>query len=417
MDQDVVIITNSPGELSSWVRVTVQKVRSRAPYARIIVMLVPCPYASGREVEIAESFGEVDLVLSPREFLWHLVGFGESRYRPAGRGVVVFLGGDYWHAVLMSRKLGFPAVAYTDRPSSWGRYFRRICVADSRTKRELVRSGVTDQKVSVVGNLMVEGVRPTLERDQALSSWGMARDALTVGLFPGSRLYHVQASLSVFLRVAEDLARESPEVQFALGLSPFLTIEELKGCLIAQRAPYIEGSQGFLTGEGGQLMHVITRSGLRIPVVQHQQYDLMNLSDLLLTIPGTNTAEIACLGRPMVVAMSWRARIPRGGLGALLGALPVASVLRRELLKGILRKIKYTALPNQIAQREIVPEVRVEHEAGEISRVAADLLGNHRRRSEMSHELRQVMGGHGASDQIADIILEAAQPVALGGAA
>jgi lipid-A-disaccharide synthase len=411
MDLDVVIITNSPGELSSWVRVTVEKVRSKAPDARIVVMLVPCPYASGREVDIAQSWSEVDMVLSPREFLAHLVGFNGSRYQPARNGVVVFLGGDYWHAVLMSRKLGFPAVAYTDRPSSWGRYFRQVCVADERTKFDLVGAGVPETKVAVVGNLMVEGVRPSLPRARALSSWGLRDDALTVGLFPGSRLYHVQASLSVFLKVAEDLHREVPNVQFALGLSPFLTFDEMRGCLIAQPPPYLEGSHGRLVeGEGG-LLYVNTDAGLKIPVLQKQQYDLMNHCDLLLTIPGTNTAEIACLGRPMVVAMSWRARIPRGGIGALLGALPMASMLRRELLKGILRKIKYTALPNQIAQREIVPEVRVEHEPAEISRVAADLLKCERRRVEMSSELRAVMGGHGASNRIADIILDACRPV------
>lgn len=411
MGHDVVIITNSPGELSSWVRVTVEKVRQMAPSTRIVVMLVPCPYASGREAAIAQSWGEIDLVLTPREFLAHLVGVSDSRYRPASSGVVVFLGGDYWHAVLMSRKLGFPAVAYTDRPSSWGRYFRQVCVADARTKLDLVSAGVPASKVSVVGNLMVEGVRPSLRRDQALASWGLRDDALIVGLFPGSRRYHVQASLAVFLRVAEDLARDVDRVQFALGLSPFLTFDELRDCLVAQPPPYLAGSHGRLAQGDDGLLYVHTGGGLRIPVLQKQQYDLMNLSDLLLTIPGTNTAEIACLGRPMVVAMSWRARIPRGGLGALLSALPMASVLRREMLKGILRKIKYTALPNQIAQREIVPEVRVEHEPAEISRVAADLLKSDRRRADMSSELRAIMGGHGASDRIAEIVLDACSPI------
>lgn len=411
MAADVVVITNSPGELSSWVRVTVEKVRRKSADVRIIVMLVPCPYASGREAEIAASWSDVDLVLSPREFLGHLVGVGASRYQPAENGVVVFLGGDYWHAVLMSRKLGFPAVAYTDRPSSWGRYFRQICVADTHTRAELIGAGVPETKVSLVGNLMFEGVRPSMDRAEALTTWNLRGDAPIVGLFPGSRLYHVQASLSVFLRVAEDIRDEVPDAQFVLGLSPFLDFDELRRCLVVQPAPYLAGSQGVLVQPEGQLARIDTQRGLSIPVVQRHQYDLMNLSDMLLTIPGTNTAEIACLGRPMVVAMSWRARIPRGGLGALLSVMPMASAVRRHLLKGILRKIKFTALPNQIAQREIVPEVRVEHEPGEISRVAADLLKSERRRSEMTAELKATLGGYGASDRMADVILEACRPM------
>lgn len=410
MGSDVVVITNSPGELSSWVRVTVEKVRQKSPEVRIIIMLVPCPYASGHEAEIAASWPAVDLVLSPNEFIGLLVGVGESRYRPADNGVVVFLGGDYWHAVIMSRKLGFPAVAYTDRPSQWGRYFRQVCVADTRTKAALIGAGVPESKVSLVGNLMFEAVRPTMTRAESLQAWGLRDEALTVGLFPGSRFYHVQASLPVFLRVAEDMAREIPNVQFALGLSPFLDYDELRRCLVAQPPPYLAGSHGRLVLEEGALPHVETEGGLRIPLVQRRQYDLMNLSDMVLTIPGTNTAEIGCLGCPMVVAMSWRARVPRGGLGALLSYMPMGSMLRRRMLKGILRKIKFTALPNMIAQREIVPEVRVEHEPGEISRVAADLLKNERRRKEMSAELRATLGGLGAADRMADVVLEACRP-------
>lgn len=406
MDLDVVIITNSPGELSSWVRVTVEKLaRKKAPGARIVIMLVPCPYASGREAQIAGCLDGVDLVLSPGEFLSHLSGFGRSRYVPARHGVVVFLGGDYWHALMMSRKLGFPAVAYTDRASSWGKYFRQVCVADERTRTDLVAAGVPRDKVKVVGNLMVEGVRPTLAREEALSRWGLDPECLTVGLFPGSRLYHVKASLSVFLQVAEDLARDVERVQFGLGLSPFLSLQELQGCLRRLPPPYLQGTSGQVVEEAQGLV-VRTEQGLRIPILQKQQYDLMNHAELLLTIPGTNTAEIACLGRPMVVAFSWRARVPRGGVGALLGALPMANTMRRNLLRGIHRKIRFTALPNMIAQREVVPEVRVEHDAGEISRVAADLLLDGERREEMGRELRVIMGGGGASARMADIILE-----------
>lgn len=409
MDLDVVIITNSPGELSSWVRVTVERVRARAPGARIVVMLVPCPYASGREAEIAHSFGEVDMVLSPGEFLLHLAGLpGGERYRPAPEGVVVFLGGDYWHALLMARKLRYPAVAYTDRASSWGRFFDRLCVTSGRQKKDIAGAGVPAEKIEVVGNLMVEGVRPRLERHDAFPAWGLDADRPTVGLFPGSRLYHVQASLSVFLSVAEDIAREQPDVQFALGLSPFLTVEDLEGCLEAQPWPYLRGSRGDLVREGG-ILRVVTEEGVRIPIIQRQQHDLMNQADLLLTIPGTNTAEIACLGKPMVVAMTWRARIPRGGPGAILGLLPMGSGLRRRLLRGILTRIRFTALPNQIARREVVPEVRAEHEAVEISRVVLDLLQNEARRAEMGKELRALMGGTGAADRLAEIVLSTAR--------
>lgn len=408
MNLDVVLITNSPGELSSWVRVTAEKVRAHAPAARIVVMLVPCPYASGREAEVARSLEGVSLVLTPKEFLGHLMGIGPSRYVPADRGAVVFLGGDYWHALMMARKLAFPAVAYTDRASSWGRYFRRLCVPDQGLSERLVRLGVPAEKVVVVGNLMVEGVRPTMTREQALASWGLDPNHLVVGLFPGSRYYHAQASLTVFLRVAEELSATFPGVQFAMAMSPFLTHVDLERCLQKGSPPYLVGSSGQLHVDEGGARRVITEGGVRLPVLEGKPYDLMQHADLLLTIPGTNTAEMACLGRPMVVAMSWRAQVPRGGPGALLGKLPLASRLRRFMLRGLLRRLRFTALPNMRAGREIVPEVRVEHDPSEITRVVADLLGDARRRAAMAEELKALMGQGGASEKIAEIVLEAA---------
>ena len=83
------------------------------------------------------------------------------------------------------------------------------------------------------------------------------------------------------------------------------------------------------------------------------------------------------------------------------------SVLRRHLLKKTVSKIRYTALPNQIAWREVVPEVRVEHDPAEITRVAADLLADEQRRLEIGNELRALMGNGGASDKVAEIILSA----------
>jgi hypothetical protein len=405
---DVVLITNSPGELSSWVRITVEKVRAQAAVARIIVMLVPCPYASGREAEVARTLEGVSLVLTPTEFLTHLAGIGPTRYAPADRGVVVFLGGDYWHALMMARKLVFPAVAYTDRASSWGKYFWRLCVPDPALSERIVRLGVPAEKVVVVGNLMVEGVRPSMQRAEALASWGLDPQRLLVGLFPGSRYYHAQASLTVFLRVAEELVAERADVQFAIARSPFLSRADLETCLQKGSPPYLVGSGGQLRAVEGGAVQVVTERGVVIPVVEGQPHDLMQHSDMLLTIPGTNTAEMACLGRPMVVALSWRAQVPRGGPGALLGKLPLASGLRRSTLRGLLRRLRFTALPNMRARREIVPEVRVENDPSEITRVAADLLFDPQRRAAMTRELTELMGQRGASERIADIVLEAA---------
>ena len=144
-------------------------------------------------------------------------------------------------------------------------------------------------------------------------------------------------------------------------------------------------------------------------LIKGLQYDLMNVSDLLLCIPGTNTAEGASLGLPMIVCMTWKAPIPRGGLGAITGLLPMYSSVRRSLLKAALKKFRFTALPNIIANRTIVPEVCVEESSREITDVALRLLSDPAERSRMSEEVKNLLGGRGAADRVAGAILQTAE--------
>jgi len=398
-DLDIIVITNSPGELSSWARVITDALKKKIPEARIVVFLVPCPYATGRELEIAEKFPSVDKVLSPGDFLrYFFVGKTPDDFKFASEGIVVFLGGDFWHAAGLAWRLKFPAVAYTARSNSgWNSHFKYIFCPDERIRKGLLRLGVPDSKIRVIGNLIVEGVRPHCNRDEGLSKWNMDPKRFTIGILPGSRLYHMQDSLPVFLKVAEEIVEEEPETQFLVGLSPFLSIEEVSESISTPRSP-IAGVPGQVTNSGAG-MKILTSGGVSIPILQSLQHDMMNMVDLVITIPGTNTAECAFLGRPMVVVSSWKARIPRGGLGFFMNALPIGN-LRKKLYEKILRRLKFTALPNMIAQRKIVPEVFVDNEAREITSVVLDMIRDADMLRKMSEELKKVMGESGAADRM-----------------
>lgn len=404
-DKDIVIVTNSPGELISWTRVVTDSLRERIPEARIVIMLVPCPYATGREEEIARNFPSVDYVFSPGEFLQCLL-FSKTPgdFKFSKRGLVVFLGGDFWHAAMLSWRLKYPALAYTARSNSgWNSHFRYIMCPDERTHRGLQNLGVPEDKIKVIGNLIVEGVKPTCARKECFEKWGLDSNRFTVGILPGSRLYHMQDSLPVFLQVAEEIQQAEPNVQFLLGLSPFLNLEEVSKTLSDPHSP-IGGTSGKLTNSGIG-MKIRTKGGTVIPVLQSLQYDLMNMADVILTIPGTNTAECAFLGRPMVVVASWKAKIPQGGLGFVMNSIPLIG-FRKWMYERILARIKFTALPNMIAQRKIVPEVIVDEKAEEITKVVLELIRDEQWREKISEELKHVMGKAGAAGRMSDIIIQ-----------
>ena len=76
----VVIISNGPGELSTWVRPIVDnlnkindssKINDRLNFT-INLVLVPCPNATGREYEVAKSWKKFALVTKARTF-WKLL--------------------------------------------------------------------------------------------------------------------------------------------------------------------------------------------------------------------------------------------------------------------------------------------------------------------------------------------------------
>ena len=57
MADDLVLVSNGPGELYTWVRPVLAELRRQAPERRVSISLIPCQFASGHETKIAETFG------------------------------------------------------------------------------------------------------------------------------------------------------------------------------------------------------------------------------------------------------------------------------------------------------------------------------------------------------------------------
>ena len=64
---DIVITSNSPGELYSLVRPVIRSLHRNIPGVRIILVITPCQYASGREIEVARSFSEIYEIVLDRK--------------------------------------------------------------------------------------------------------------------------------------------------------------------------------------------------------------------------------------------------------------------------------------------------------------------------------------------------------------
>ncbi|GAB4210537.1 MAG: hypothetical protein OHK0012_01060 [Synechococcales cyanobacterium] len=153
---DVVILSNGPGELVTWVRPVVVEVRRQLPQARISLILVPCAHASGHERQMAQDYLRVDRIQDADFFnAFLLTGQTEERWLWAPRGVVLFLGGDQFFALWIARRLGYRTVVYVEHEARWRPWVDAFGV---RTAKIQARYGRHNPKMVLVGDLMHDGV-------------------------------------------------------------------------------------------------------------------------------------------------------------------------------------------------------------------------------------------------------------------
>lgn len=408
---DLIIITNGPGELATWAKSTVELLKKDKRNLRIAIFLPPCPYSTGEEEKLARDISGVDVVLNPKEFLKFLV-FGKTRdFIPSSRGLVVFLGGDLLHAILVSKRSGFPSIAYTVRASFLNRYFLYCLVPNENTRKKILKSGIKEDNIKVVGNLLLSAIKVNMSRDEAFLKWELSENTLTLGLMPGSRKALFRPLLPYFLKVTEQIRGEL-DIQYLLALSPHISIEILEDALKNIDRTGEVSSGELKKDETG--FFIETKKRVKIRVIQNMQYDVIKSCDLVLCLPGTITAETAYLGIPMIVCYSLAKPeiIPLGGLPGLIEKFPLFGVfLKRFILKGFLtnyirKSFKYLSHPNILANEMIVPEINILYYAEEISKPAIELLKNKSKRAEISEKFKTLFNKENAGEKVAGVILE-----------
>lgn len=411
MKYEVLIVSNGPGELAAWARPVVARLRAELPEARVTVALVPCPYASGQEAAAVARWPEAPSVWSSRETMRYvLAGRRPAGWEAADRGVVLFLGGDQLFAVLLGLRTGFPVLVYSDGQARWRRLVSQYLASDRNTFLALRGARVKDDQVRLVGNLMVDAVGQAADPGATRRHLGLRPDSVVLGLLPGSKPFKVRWVTPLFLRVAELLQARDPGLQIVLHRSPFTPRDQLADAVenpVWRRAT--GGVGGSLVTEDG-VDWILTPGGARVRVLPPDfHHEGLAVADVALTVPGTNTAELAILGVPMVVALPLHKpeEIPIDGLAGRIGGVPVVGrALMRALARRFVARKPLVALPNQRAGRMVTPELVGLFSPEELAEAVATLVADPLARREVKLALHQVMGSPGAAAVVVDVIRE-----------
>lgn len=214
-----------------------------------------------------------------------------------------------------------------------------------------------DYKVDFVGHPLLDAMKdlPEINLEKFKSEHGLD-ERNVIALLPGSRKQEIRKKLPIMLSVEKDF----PEHQFVIAGAPALDLEFYKE---------IGGSQ--------------------IKIISNKTYDLLRVSEAALVTSGTATLETALLNIPEVVCYK-------------------GSRISYEIGKRVVKHIKFISLVNLIMDKEAVKElIQRELNTQNLKYELSKILTEPKRSQVLNdyRELRQKLGGQGASERTAELII------------
>ncbi len=400
---DVLILTNGPGEVATWVRPVVQQLHHTwGDHLRISVVLSPCPHSTGEETQILQQLPGVARVQAAADFWPFLLGGRTAAgWDWLPRGVVLFLGGDPFYTLVCGRRLGYATLAYAEVQVRWPRWFSALALAKKHLLRQVPAS--CQPRARVVGDLMVAAAGeavPTARPGQ-------------IGLLPGSKPNKLTQGVPFCLTVAAQLYEHNPEVVFVLPVAPTLTLADLAGYADPQQNPIINrlGWESATLEHLGQEPYLVLKNGLRVRLVQaFPAYGVVRECGLCITTVGANTAELCALGVPMIVLVLTHLTVGEvarawDGIPGVLANLPgLGQGFATAYGWWMRRRLGLLAWPNIWAGRQIVPELVGTIAPETVAEMIHQWLTQPATLAQMRRELLQVRGPLTADRAVAEMV-------------
>jgi len=271
------------------------------------------------------------------------------------------------HIAARAKKLGVPVLYYIS-PQLWAWREGRV----RKIKRLVDHMAVIlpfevdfyrmhDVPATYVGHPLLDDGTPF----SAIPPESLPVKDQAVGILPGSRDKEIVRNLPAMLAAAKDIQRTTGGVRFVIS-----------------RAPSVEKAlmDGIVAEHGKGVDYRISSDHVR---------EVFKACRLVIAVSGTVTLEAAIWGTPAVIVYR---------------VSPVSYWLGRALIK-----VKYIGLANLIAGREVLPEL-IQRDASpeNIARVVTGLLGDAEAMTAIHDGLKEVrerLGGTGASARVADIAM------------
>lgn len=409
---DIVILSNGPGEITTWVLPVVKQIRENSKIqqdtVRISLILSPCPHATGNEVKIASQWQEINRIQSAENFSAFLLsGKTKDDWDWYSEGLVIFLGGDQFFALVIAKRLDFQSLVYAEWEARWYNYIDYFAVMNQGVIDKIPRP--FKHKATIVGDLMSDVNSLNQDKNNVI------KDNITIGLLPGSKSSKLTQGVPFLMAIAEYVKQTKPNTEFIIPVAPTISSENLASYGNKKNNPLID-ELGNVTGElitQENQLYLQTSGGINIKLItEFPCYEELIKCDLCLTTVGANTAQLGALTIPMVVLIpiyQLEAMKSWDGLPGLLANLPIignslAKSINWIVVKHSVKNKKLYAWPNIWAKKEIVPELIGYLTVEEVGNLTLELLENKKKLEKIKHNLSKVRGTSGASIKISEMI-------------
>lgn len=382
---DLYILSNSPGEVSGWVKPVAETFAAMSRGVRVTLATLPCPYSSGMERRYGSEIGGIDRSVPFRE-VWRGGGCG-------GKSLVLQLGGDPMYGALLSARFGGPWMIYTARPR-WKTRVDHYFIPDTAAARRFAAANVKHEKFSRVGNLALDSIPRDLKESEAKARLGLPPSAELIAFLPGSRPFEYILGMPFFSRAAEKVLKKFPGTKAFMPVAPTVDEDLLTTGLRRCGMRWI----------GEQRVETVICDGGEITLIRGDTFSVIKAAKLVVAFPGTNNLQTAAMGTPllMVAPLNEAENIPLDGIAGIIPPnFPGFKQLKKKLVFKINNREKYVSLPNRIAQRQIVPEYRGLLTPDMVAEMAIELLASPESLAKISSGYDQISFEYGAAEKIA----------------
>ena len=409
----VVIVSNGPGELATWVKPVLdylikQKSKSinlNIPNYKLVLSLVPCPNATGKEYTVASDWQILDLIIPAKNFLKLLIKPSLFGSWPRN-GVVVFLGGDQFWNVLLAKRLGYESITYAEWIARWPRWNLHIAAMNEEVRNIIPKK--FKKKCQVIGDLMAD-VKNNLSPIHEINNkkW--------IAILPGSKKAKLSIGIPFFLEVADRIKECGDNINLMIPIAPTTDLEDF---IFFQSAKnpitkyYSSNIKSIKKIENSIFNYVLeTCKNTKIFILQqNSNHNILSQCKLALTTVGANTAELAAINLPMIVVLPTQhlnAMNAWDGIFGIIGRIKLLNRIQTFIIKRwYLKNNKFFAWPNIKANKQIIPERVGIITPKDISDEAIYLLNEKNLLVEQKLNLLKMRGKKGAVKKLSNLILE-----------